>query len=83
MLRDNGIDKVKLFDAEAGPMRALAKTGIQVMVGIPNDMLAGLATDEKAAERWVSKNASRYIDDGVDVRYFTSPVSDCLIELHD
>ncbi|XP_074590534.1 glucan endo-1,3-beta-glucosidase 6-like [Curcuma longa] len=69
MLRDNGIDKVKLFDAEAGPMRALAKTGIQVMVGIPNDMLAGLATDEKAAERWVSKNASRYIDDGVDVRF--------------
>ncbi|KAG6525281.1 glucan endo-1,3-beta-glucosidase 6-like [Zingiber officinale] len=69
MLKDNGIDKVKLFDAEAGPMNALAKTGIQVMVGIPNDMLAGLASDEKAAERWVSKNASKYIDDGVDVRF--------------
>lgn len=74
MLRDNGIDKVKLFDADGGPMRALAKTGIQIMVGIPNDMLAGLAADEKAAERWVSKNVSKYIDDGVDVRYFTSSV---------
>ncbi|WOK92701.1 hypothetical protein Cni_G01392 [Canna indica] len=69
MLKDNGIDKVKLFDAEDGALGALAKSGIQVMVGIPNDMLAGLAAEEKAAERWVSKNVSKYINDGVDIRY--------------
>ncbi|KAG6471710.1 glucan endo-1,3-beta-glucosidase 6-like [Zingiber officinale] len=69
MLRASGIDKVKLFDAEAAPLSALANSGIQVMVGIPNGMLAGLAAEEKAARRWVAKNVSDYVDDGVDVRY--------------
>lgn len=73
MLRASGIDKVKLFDAEAAPLSALANSGIQVMVGIPNGMLAGLAAEEKAARRWVAKNVSDYVDDGVDVRLRFSP----------
>ncbi|TVU43319.1 hypothetical protein EJB05_09778, partial [Eragrostis curvula] len=43
LLQDNGFDKVKLFDAEDSILTALRKSGIQVMVGIPNDMLADLA----------------------------------------
>ncbi|ERN12593.1 glucan endo-1,3-beta-glucosidase 5 [Amborella trichopoda] len=70
LLRDNGFQKVKLFDADAGTMKALGKSGLQVMVGIPNDMLAKLATSVKAAEDWVSKNVSSYMSkDGVDIRY--------------
>ncbi|KAK3016010.1 hypothetical protein RJ639_006734 [Escallonia herrerae] len=61
MLRENGIQKVKLFDADYGALRALGKSGIEVMVGIPNDMLASLASSMKAAERWVSKNVSTHI----------------------
>ncbi|XP_008776624.2 glucan endo-1,3-beta-glucosidase 6-like [Phoenix dactylifera] len=68
MLRDNGFQKVKLFDPEDGTMSALSNTGIQVMVGIPNEMLADLGST-KAAENWVSKNVSSYIKDGVDIRY--------------
>lgn len=68
MLRDNGFQKVKLFDPEDNTMSALSNSGIQVMVGIPNEMLAGLASSTEAAENWVSKNASSYIDDGVDIR---------------
>ncbi|KAJ8644351.1 hypothetical protein MRB53_006099 [Persea americana] len=53
-----------------GTLRALGKTGIEVMVGIPNDMLATMATSLKAAEQWVSKNVSSYIsNDGVNIRY--------------
>ncbi|KAG1326829.1 glucan endo-1,3-beta-glucosidase 6 [Cocos nucifera] len=69
MLRDNGFQKVKLFDPEDSTMNALSKSGIQVMVGIPNEMLAGLSSSMKAAEDWVSKNVSSYIKDGVDIRY--------------
>ncbi|KAF3325772.1 glucan endo-1,3-beta-glucosidase 6-like protein [Carex littledalei] len=69
MLKDNGIQKVKLFEADEGIMEALKKSGIQVMVGIPNDLLDGLAGSEKTAENWVSKNVSKYVNDGVDVRY--------------
>ncbi|KAJ0965544.1 hypothetical protein J5N97_026682 [Dioscorea zingiberensis] len=69
MLKDNGFQKVKLFDAEDGTLSALRKTGIEVMVGIPNDMLATLASDMSAAEKWVSKNVSGHVSDGVNIRY--------------
>ncbi|XP_028779350.1 glucan endo-1,3-beta-glucosidase 5 [Neltuma alba] len=70
MLKDNGIQKVKLFDADPNILDALKKSGIQVMVGIPNDMLYTLATSTQAAEKWVSKNVSAHISSGgVDIRY--------------
>lgn len=69
MLRDNGIQKVKLFDAEDATLSALRKTNIEVMVGIPNELLQSLATSMKAAEKWVSRNISGYVSDGVNIRY--------------
>lgn len=69
MLKENGFQKVKLFDAEEGTMSALRKSGLEVMVGIPNDMLAVLATSMNAANSWVSTNVSAYINDGVNIRY--------------
>ncbi|CAJ2643403.1 glucan endo-1,3-beta-glucosidase 5-like protein [Trifolium pratense] len=70
MLKDNGIQKVKLFDADPNILDALKKSGIQVMVGIPNDMLYTLANSLPAAEKWVSKNVSAHVSSGgVDIRY--------------
>ncbi|KAJ4907835.1 hypothetical protein Rs2_11493 [Raphanus sativus] len=70
MLRENGIQKVKLFDAEYDTLRALGKSGIEVMVGIPNEMLSTLASSLKAAEKWVAKNVSTHIStNNVNIRY--------------
>ncbi|XP_066352205.1 glucan endo-1,3-beta-glucosidase 6-like [Miscanthus floridulus] len=69
LLQDNGFDRVKLFDAEDTILGALKGSGIQVMVGIPNDLLADLAAGGKAADNWVAKNVSGHVRDGVDVRY--------------
>ncbi|XP_028802336.1 glucan endo-1,3-beta-glucosidase 5 [Neltuma alba] len=70
MLKDNGIQKMKLFDADSNILDALKKSGIQVMVGIPNDMLAPIANSMQAAEKWVSKNVSSHVSSGgVDIRY--------------
>ncbi|XP_057486064.1 glucan endo-1,3-beta-glucosidase 6-like [Actinidia eriantha] len=70
MLRENRFQKVKLFDADYDSMRALGKSGIEVMVGIPNDMLLSIATSLKAAEKWVSKNVSTHINTNhVNIRY--------------
>ncbi|XP_071698098.1 glucan endo-1,3-beta-glucosidase 6-like [Rutidosis leptorrhynchoides] len=69
MLVENGIQKVKLFDADYGALRALSKSGIQVMVGIPNDLLATMAGSMKAADKWVSKNVSDHLSNSVDIRY--------------
>lgn len=68
MLKDNGIQKVKLFDTDYDTLKALGKSGLEVMVGIPNDMLSTMGS-LKAAEKWVSKNVSVHISDNVNIRY--------------
>jgi hypothetical protein len=68
MLQDNGIRKVKLFDADAGPMSALAGSGVEVMMAIPNNML-DMMTDYDTAREWVHKNVSAYnFDGGVNIK---------------
>ncbi|GAU48466.1 hypothetical protein TSUD_324160 [Trifolium subterraneum] len=69
MLKDNGIQKVKLFDADDTTMSALAGSGIEVMVAIPNNQLA-VMNDYKRAQYWVRKNVTRYnFDGGVKIKY--------------
>ncbi|EYU37424.1 hypothetical protein MIMGU_mgv1a005873mg [Erythranthe guttata] len=70
LLKDNGIQKVKLFDAEARVLNAFSGSGIEVMVGIPNEMLSLLANSVSAAERWVERNVSAHVSaNSVDIRY--------------
>ena len=72
LMKDNGFNKVKLFEAESWALEALGNSGIQVMLGIPNDFLAPLSTSVRVAEDWVSQNVSSYISKhGVDIRYVT------------
>nr|XP_010909077.1 glucan endo-1,3-beta-glucosidase 8 [Elaeis guineensis] len=69
LLKDNGIKKVKLFDADAATMSALAGSGIEVMVAIPNNQL-GAMNDYDTAKKWVDRNVSRYhFDGGVTIKY--------------
>ncbi|KAG4990305.1 Glucan endo-1,3-beta-glucosidase 8 [Glycine soja] len=68
MLKDNGIKKVKLFDSDDSTMSALAGTGIEVMVAIPNNQLAEM-NDYARAKQWVKKNVTRYnFNGGVNVK---------------
>lgn len=70
LLKDNKIGKVKLFDADPDALKALMGSGIEVMVGIPNDMLALLSSSTSACDSWVSQNVSRYmVKGGVKIKY--------------
>ncbi|KAK8672753.1 hypothetical protein V6N13_111116 [Hibiscus sabdariffa] len=70
LLKDNNIQKVKLFEADPLVLRALMGSGIQVMVGIPNEMLAALSSSSAAADLWVRQNISTYVGKGgADIRY--------------
>ncbi|KAL8137281.1 hypothetical protein V2J09_003282 [Rumex salicifolius] len=74
LLKDNRISKVKLFDADPEVVKSLAGSGLQVMVGIPNDALAVIGSSSAAADLWVRQNVSRYLAKstratGVDIRY--------------
>uniref|UniRef100_A0A0D9X6P8 glucan endo-1,3-beta-D-glucosidase n=1 Tax=Leersia perrieri TaxID=77586 RepID=A0A0D9X6P8_9ORYZ len=72
LLRANRIGRVKLFDADPATLSALAGSGVQVMVGITNEMLAAIAASPPAADAWVAHNVSRYVvgrGGGADIRY--------------
>ncbi|KAF2306092.1 hypothetical protein GH714_012391 [Hevea brasiliensis] len=65
LLKDNKIEKVKLFDADPDVLTALIGSGIQVMVGIPNEMLAAISSSTTVSDSWVRQNVSRYVVKGV------------------
>ncbi|PKA45936.1 Glucan endo-1,3-beta-glucosidase 6 [Apostasia shenzhenica] len=69
VLKDNGFTKVKLFDAEPWTVGALSGSGIEVVVGIPNDMLRSLASDHGLAEQWVKENVTNFIKDNINIKY--------------
>ncbi|KAF7803890.1 glucan endo-1,3-beta-glucosidase 5 [Senna tora] len=70
LLKENKIPKVKLFEAEPDVLRALVGSGIQIMVGIPNDMLSLLGSSPSAADLWLRQNVSAYMGKGgADIRY--------------
>ncbi|KAG6583679.1 Glucan endo-1,3-beta-glucosidase 5, partial [Cucurbita argyrosperma subsp. sororia] len=70
LLKRNRIEKVKLFEADPSVLKALMGTGIQVIVGIPNEMLASLSSSSLASDLWVRQNVSSYVvKGGVDIRY--------------
>ncbi|XWS33238.1 hypothetical protein CRYUN_Cryun22dG0064200 [Craigia yunnanensis] len=70
MLKYNGMKKVKLFDSDSWTVGYLSGTGIEVMLGIPNDQLETLAKDHCAAKDWVKENLTVHLHDGgVNVKY--------------
>lgn len=70
LLKQNKFQKVKLFEADAYVLRGLAGSGIEVMVGIPNEMLSALSSSPSASDLWVRQNISSFIGKGgVDFRY--------------
>lgn len=69
LFKSNRIEKVKLFDADPRVLKALMGTGIQIMVGIPNEMLASLSSSSLASDLWVRQNLSSYVvKGGADIR---------------
>ncbi|PON90332.1 Glycoside hydrolase [Trema orientale] len=70
LLKENKIAKVKIFDTDPGVLRALMGSGIEVMVGIPNEMLAALSSSTTASDLWVRQNVSAYVGKGgANIRY--------------
>ncbi|GLT28799.1 hypothetical protein SLA2020_037060 [Shorea laevis] len=56
LLKAQNIRHVRLYDADQGMLVALAKTGIQVMISVPNEQLLGIGQSNSTAANWVSKN---------------------------
>ncbi|KAL3534804.1 hypothetical protein ACH5RR_003265 [Cinchona calisaya] len=71
LLKDNGIQKVKIFDADPTILNALAGSGLEVMIATTNLELADM-TDFSKAKEWVQNNVIKYninSKDGVNITY--------------
>ena len=69
MLRDSGIKKVKLFDADPWIVGAFSGD-FEVMVGIPNDQLSKFAGSLGDSEDWVKENLTKHLHNGgVNIRF--------------
>ena len=69
MLKDNGIKKAKLFDADSQSVSAFSGTDIEIMVGIPNDQLNKFSSSSSDAEDWVKQNLTKHLHKGgVNIR---------------
>lgn len=64
MLLSNGLNKVKLFDADPYTMRALRREKIEVMIAIPNQEMSRFSDDYDNAKQWVKENVTAYLKDG-------------------
>lgn len=61
LLKAQGINKVKLFDADSTVLTALANSGVSVVVALPNELLSSAAaTDGSFSEKWVQTNIAQY-----------------------
>lgn len=63
LLKDNGILKVKLFDADNTILDALAGSDIEVMIAVSNQELETMTDFDKAKE-WVKANVTKYTNKG-------------------
>uniref|UniRef100_A0A7N0U7M5 glucan endo-1,3-beta-D-glucosidase n=1 Tax=Kalanchoe fedtschenkoi TaxID=63787 RepID=A0A7N0U7M5_KALFE len=61
LLKTQNIRHVRLYDADRAMLQALANTGIQVTVSVPNDQLLGIGQSNATAANWVARNVVAHI----------------------
>ncbi|KAI3826104.1 hypothetical protein L1987_00147 [Smallanthus sonchifolius] len=59
LYKNNGISKMRIYDPNQATLDALRSTGIELMIGVPNDALQSL-TDKNNANTWVRDHIQRY-----------------------
>ncbi|KAM0845686.1 hypothetical protein ACQ4PT_056193 [Festuca glaucescens] len=60
LLKQHGISQVKLYDTEPTVLRALANSGVKVVVALPNEQVAAAAKRPSYALAWVRRNVAAY-----------------------
>lgn len=61
LLKTQNIRHVRLFDADRAMLLALANTGIQVIVSVPNEQLLGIGQSNATAANWVARNVVAHV----------------------
>ncbi|KAG7015534.1 Glucan endo-1,3-beta-glucosidase 13, partial [Cucurbita argyrosperma subsp. argyrosperma] len=60
LLKDQGIDRIKLYDTDSTVLTALANSNISVVVALPNELLSSAAADSSFTDNWVQSSISHF-----------------------
>lgn len=60
LLKSQGLERVKVYDADPAVLKALSGSGIKVTVNLPNELLYSAARRPSFAYSWVQKNVVAY-----------------------
>ncbi|RCV29002.1 hypothetical protein SETIT_5G448700v2 [Setaria italica] len=63
-----GINNMRIYAPDAHALHALRESGIELILGVANEDLAGLAASEPTAASWVQANVKPYYP-AVNIRY--------------
>ncbi|XP_059662398.1 glucan endo-1,3-beta-glucosidase 1 [Cornus florida] len=59
-LQKQKITHVRLYDADADILKALAKTKIRVVISVPNNQLLAIGSSNATAAAWIGRNVAAY-----------------------
>jgi exo-beta-1,3-glucanase (GH17 family) len=60
LLQSTAVQKVRLYGADPAIIRALANTGIEIVIGAANGEIPALASDPNSATQWINSNVLPY-----------------------
>ncbi|KAJ3681219.1 hypothetical protein LUZ60_015708 [Juncus effusus] len=69
LIRTLNAGSVKIYDANASILSALAGTGLRVSVMVPNQIIPAIAGNQSAADAWVCENVVKYYYGKTRIRY--------------
>ncbi|KAL1805044.1 hypothetical protein ACET3Z_028112 [Daucus carota] len=67
LVQSSGIRRLRLYGPDHNALQSLRNTGVEVVLGVPNDQLQSVAASQDNAIQWVQNNVKNYQD--VKFRY--------------
>ncbi|XP_019184727.1 PREDICTED: glucan endo-1,3-beta-glucosidase 14-like [Ipomoea nil] len=61
LLRANKIKNIRIYDADHSVLTAFKGSGVEIIVGLPNEYLKGISASQDSADDWVKQNVEAFL----------------------